>query len=177
MKKILPSFAEKYPQWQAFRNQWAMLPIRQRIAAQWFMAVLALLVLWFLLLAPALSTLRRVRIEEPKIQVRLHRIQQEQQRAITLRKKEILTLADAKKALQQATKNDLGATAQITSIGDDSMIITLVKAEAKNVANWLYDTRVAAHSTPSSMQLTRNNDLVGNPLWSGQVVMMLPSYP
>jgi len=76
------------------------------------------------------------------------------------------------RALNQATKQTLGSTAQVSAVAERANV-TLQAARADALAQWLAQARVNARSTPLEARLTRTATPAGV-TWSGTLVMTLP---
>ena len=84
-----------------------------------------------------------------------------------------LAYDDAVRALKLATQQSLGASAQISVVGDHAAI-TLQNAEPQALAQWLTQARLNARSVPSEARLTRAPS-PGPALWNGTLTMALPA--
>jgi general secretion pathway protein M len=83
--------------------------------------------------------------------------------------------ADALRALQQATKQTLGTTAQVSTAAERANV-TLQACNADALAQWLVQARLNARSTPLEAHLTRTATPTGS-TWTGTLVMSLPQHP
>jgi general secretion pathway protein M len=132
--------------------------------------------LWQLLLAPALLTLRSAATQGQALDVQLQQMLTLQAQAKALQKQAPLDYADALRALQQATKQTLGATAQM-SVTADRATVTLQGSAADAVAQWLAQARLNARSVPLEARLTRQPSATTGVTWTGVFVMSLPQRP
>lgn len=155
--------------------RWQQLATRERN----LLLLAALLVvgalLWQWLLAPALQTFRNATAQGQALDAQLQHMQSLQAQAKALQKQAPLDYADALRALQQATKQSLGATAQLT-VTADRATVNLQGSGADAVAQWLAQARLNARSVPLEARLTRQTTATGS-TWTGQFVMSLPQRP
>ena len=136
-------------------------------------AVVALTLLWLLLLAPALRTLRTAPAQAQQLDTQLQRMQSLQAQAQALQQQAAMSYDDAVRALNLATKQTLGTSAQI-SISGERATITLQSTGSDALAQWLAQVRLNARTTPVEARLTRVATPAGVS-WSGVLVMGLPT--
>lgn len=157
------------------RARWAGLAPREQALVRLAAALLALALLWWLLLAPALGTLRQSDARHAAVDAQWRQVQQLQAEAEQLRSAPRHAADDAPEALRGATEQHLGAAARIT-IAAGRATVTLTDAPAAQLAAWLAQVRGGAHASPVQAQLTR---VAGaSPVrWSGTLVLTLPTPP
>lgn len=138
------------------RSRWQALAPRER---QWVSAtaVLVLAVLaWWLLLAPAVRTLRAAPAQHTQLDAQLETMQALAMEAQQLQA-DAATLpsaAQAQRAVQTATAS-LGSAARVNFAGDRATI-TLQGAPGAAIAPWLAQMRGNARSVPVEAHLTRD---------------------
>ena len=138
------------------RTRWQALAPRER---QWVSAtaVLVLAVLaWWLLLAPALRTLRAAPAQHAQLDAQLETMQALAMEAQQLQA-DAATLpsaAQAQRAVQAATTS-LGSAARVNFAGDRATI-TLQGVPGAAIAPWLAQMRGNARSVPVEAHLTRD---------------------
>jgi general secretion pathway protein M len=135
--------------------------------------VVSLALLWLLLLSPALRTLRTAPAQAQQLDAQLQRMQSLQAQAQALQTQAAMGYDDAVRALNLATKQTLGTSAQV-SISGERATITLQATGADALAQWLAQARLNARSTPVEARLTRVATPAGV-TWSGVLVMGLPT--
>jgi general secretion pathway protein M len=170
--KVFSSF--RTPElFQRLQSHWSGFTLREK---NWlrlaFVTVLGAL-LWFLLLAPAISTLRSADTQARALDAQLERMRTLQQEVAVLQKQPVQKYAEALRALTSATSSVLGASAKLTVVGDRASV-TLQDASADDVAEWLSEARANAKSVPIEARLNRS-PLAGAARWNGVVVMNLPA--
>lgn len=156
-------------------TRWNQLAPREKSLLGGALAVIALALVWQLVLAPSLRTLRTATAQGLALDAQLQHMQSLQAQAKALQKQAPLAYDDAVRALNQATKQILGSTAQVSVVAERANV-TLQAARADALAQWLAQARVNARSTPLEARLT----LVATPAgvtWSGTLVMTLPQRP
>ena len=154
---------------------WARLGARERRLAALAATVVGLAMLWWLGLAPALRTLREADSQRAALQVQAQQMQRLKTEAEALKALPRLSRDEALRALEAAVKQRLGATGQLSVVGDRANV-ALKETPADALAQWLADARINARATPVDARLTRGaNTAPGAPvLWSGTLSLSLP---
>lgn len=152
--------------------RWAMLGARDRTMLQLGAAVIGLALIWWVLLAPALTTLHGAGQQHQRLDMQLVRMQNLQAQAQELQKRPQFNAADAVRALEQSVRQQLGASAQL-QINGAQATVTLKSLPADKLSQWLAQVRLNAHATVSQAQLKRNT-AASPPTWSGSLVLSLP---
>ncbi len=157
------------------RAAWARLDARERRLSMLATIVVALALLWLLALAPALRTLRQAEAQRTELAAQTQRLQQLRHEAESLKSLPRLGRDDALRALDATIKQRLGASAQLSVVGDRVNVV-LKQAPADALAQWLADARANARANPVDARLTRAGDNApGAPvLWNGTLSLSLP---
>lgn len=157
------------------RAAWARLDPRERRLSALAAAVVALALLWLLALAPALRTLRQAETQRTELAAQTQHLQQLRSEAESLKALPKLGRDDALRALEAAVKQRLGASAQLSVVGDRANVV-LKQTPADALAQWLADARANARANPVEARLTRAGDNApGAPvLWNGTLSLGLP---
>lgn len=145
---------------------------RERRAALAAAALLGLALLWWLALAPALSTLRAAPERHARLDVQLSQMSSMAAAAAALRAQPpapALGRDAVLQALEQASAA-LGASAQLSVLGERASV-TLTNASPQALAEWLLQVRVNARLLPLQAQLSRSGE---PPAWSGTLVLSGP---
>ncbi|WP_326534960.1 type II secretion system protein GspM [Pseudorhodoferax sp.] len=163
----------KTPAWQQrLRARWDLLASRERAAVLLAGAVVLLALLWWVLLGPALATLRQAEAQHRQLDAQLQTMRGLQAEAMALQNQPRLAHDDALRALEASVRQRLGATAQL-SVAGERATLTLKGADPEALARWLTQARVNAHALPSEARLTRS---AGTPArWDGALVLTLPA--
>lgn len=154
------------------RQRWSQLADQERQMLSLVLVVLAATVLWLLVLAPARTTLRTADAQAKALGAQLQHMQNLQAQAQSLQKQPPLGWEDALKALNTATQQTLGNTAQLSANGERATV-TLQGASADALAQWLVQARVNARSVPAEARLVRASQN-GVATWDGVLLMTLP---
>ncbi len=141
-------------------------PREQRLVLAAVALLLAAL-LWWVGLAPALSTLRAAPNQHRLLEAQLQQMQRLQSQAKMLQTQPRLALDEARRRLEASVK-PLGATAQLTITGE-RVTLTLKGAAPDALAQWLTQVRLSARTVPNEARLARN--AAGT--WDGSLVLTL----
>jgi general secretion pathway protein M len=156
--------------WQhTLKMRWAALAAREQRGLTLALAVVAVALVWSVLLAPALRTLKAVPAQNLQWSAALERMQALQARAKQLQAKPAVAPKESLKALQTAAAA-LGKSATLQTLGEQATL-TLKQVSAADLAPWLSPGSGVGLS-PSEVHLQRSSD--ADPRWSGSLVFMLP---
>ena len=172
---------------EQLKARWAALAMRERQMVGGAIALVALALLWWIALAPALRTLAAAPAEHAQLDAQLQQMATLQNRAKALQSQPRLARDDALRALETSVREGLGAgNAQLMTAGGDGATVTLRATPANTVAQWLAQARGNAHAVPREVHLTRalatppapgSKDAPALPQvrWEGTLVMALPA--
>ena len=160
-----------------WRTHWDALAPREQTLAIAAAAVIALALLWWVLLAPALQTLRNSAAHHAELDAQLQHMQALQAEALQLKDapRSQAGDGDALRTLNDSATRQLGAAAQLVAAGD-RVTVTLKAVPAGSLAQWLTQARSAAHALPLEAKLTRSGDPAAA-RWDGTLVLALPTKP
>lgn len=175
----------------ALQDRWKALAPREQNLVLAAGALVALALLWWVAVAPALATLRAAPARHATLDTQLQRMQSLQAEAQPLQAAPPSSPGDAVGALRTALAQRLGNTAQLNVAGDRATV-TLKGAPADALAQWLAQARSNARATPLEARLTRStaaaaaapgstapitlgSPLVAMPRWDGTLVLALPA--
>ena len=150
------------------QTRWAQVSPREQRLVRGALALLALVLVWFVALRPALATLRSVHSQGPQLRAQLQDMLQLQAQAQVLQALPAAQTQDSKSLLEAALAT-LGATAQMSLTGDRATI-TLEGSSADALAQWLSQARLNARARPLELHLTQSQGL-----WKGRIVLQMPS--
>ena len=146
--------------------RWQAMQPRERSAATWLSAALALLLLWLLALEPAIATLNKAPKTLEALELDLQEMQRMATEARSLRAAATIGQSQAAQTLQAATER-LGAQAQLTITGDRAtLVVKEIRSEGLNA--WLAQARSAAHAVPIEAELNRSGSG-----YSGTIIVSL----
>lgn len=131
-------------------------------------AVLALGLLWWVGIAPALKVIKAAPAHQLALDAQLQHMKLLQAQAKDLRAVAPMASADARLALEQSLK-PLAASAQM-AVQAERVTVTLTNVAPDALAQWLATARQSARLAPKEARLKRN-DKGG---WDGTVVLQLP---
>ena len=166
--------------------RWDALAGRERLLLLLAATVVMAAALWWLALAPALATLRAADTQHRQLDAQLQQMQSLQAQATALQAQPKLGFDEAQRTLEALLKQKLGASAQMSVVGDRASI-TLKAANADALAQWLTQARINARAVPSEVRLVRSaGGALGagsgggaagavNAVWDGTLVLNLPA--
>ncbi|KQP23653.1 general secretion pathway protein GspM [Pseudorhodoferax sp. Leaf267] len=162
--------------WQdALRARWALLAGRERAGVGIAVALVVVALLWWVVLGPALTTLRHAEAQHQALDAQLQTMRSLQTEALALQGQPKLSYDDALRALEASVRQRLGATAQL-SVAGERATLTLKAADPDALARWLTQARVNARALPSEARLTRAAGAPTAPArWDGSLVLTLPA--
>mgnify|MGYP001627293771 CR=1 FL=1 len=155
---------------QALRARWAGLATRERALVGGAAALVALALLWWIALAPALATLRSAEAQHRTVDNQLQHMRRLQAQAKAMQSQPRQGQDEALRQLEAAIRQQLGISARY-SIAGDRVTITLTNTPAPALAQWLTQVRTNARAIPGEARLTRN--AAGG--WDGSLVLTLPA--
>ena len=150
------------------QTRWAQLSRREQSMVRGALLILALALVWFVALRPAIATLRNAKSQGPQLRAQLQDMLQLQAQAQVLQAVPAAQTQDSKNLLEAALPT-LGATAQMSLTGDRATI-TLEGSSADALAQWLTQARLNARARPLELHLTQSQGL-----WKGRIVLQMPS--
>lgn len=157
----------------ALRARWDGLAERERTFVRCALALVGAAVLWWLVLAPALHTVRTAGAEQLALQARLEQMKTLQAQAQSLRAQPRIGYDEALRALR-ASVQPFSERAQVAVAGERATV-TFRGIPADALAQWLVQARLNARALPTDARLTRARVEPGNANWGGTVVLRLPS--
>ncbi|MBH2043242.1 MAG: type II secretion system protein M [Comamonadaceae bacterium] len=173
----------------SLQARWKALRPREQNLISAASAVVALALLWWVALAPALNTLRTAPARHAALDAQLQRMHNLQAEALQLQAAPRSAPGDAVASLRSSLTQRLGATAELSLVGNRATI-TLKGAPADALAQWLTQARSNALAVPVEARLTRSaaaapptpTATLGNvpaaaaPRWDGSLVLTLPAH-
>lgn len=157
--------------------QWGKLAARERSAVRAAAVLVAAALLWWILLSPALQTLRNADRQHAELDAQLQKMRSLQTEAQTLQASPKLSYDDALRALEASVRQRLGGTAQL-SVAGDRATVTLKGVSADALAQWLAQARINARALPAEARLVRSPTAAAGspgPTWDGSLVLSLPA--
>lgn len=155
---------------QMLRSRWATLAPREQALVAAAAALVALALLWWVALAPAIGTLRAAPEQHRSLDSQLQHMRRLQAQAATMKSHPRQSQEEALRQLEAAIRQQLGVSARY-SIAGERVTITLSNAPAPALAQWLSQVRTNARAIPGEARLARNP--AGG--WDGTLVLTLPA--
>ena len=155
--------------WQALRTHWAGLAPREQAMVAAAAAVVALALVWWIVLGPAVTTLREAEAQHRALDAQLQQMRRLQAQARAMQAQPRQPQAESMRQLESAIRQQLGTSARY-SIAGDRVTVNLTNAPAPALAQWLAQVRANARAIASEARLTRN--AAGG--WDGSLVLALP---
>ncbi len=140
----------------ALQARWKALAPREQNLVLAAGGIVALALVWWVALAPALATLRQAPELHRKLDLQLQHMQRLQAEAQQLQAQPQTSPSDAVGALRTALTQRLGTAAQMNVLGD-RVTVTLKAAPADATAEWLALARTNARAVTVEARLTRSN--------------------
>jgi general secretion pathway protein M len=141
--------------WQAWWPELAPREQRMVIIAG---ALVALALVWWVALAPALRTLATAPAAHAELDAQLQQMAALQIQAKALQSQPRANREDALRALETSVRQGLGPNAQIQVAGagaGEGVLVTLRATPADGLAQWLAQARGNARAVPREVHLTR----------------------
>lgn len=149
------------------QSRWRTVSPREQRLLMLALGVVALALLWWLAMAPALAVRKAAPGQHLALDAQNQQMQRLQAKALALRALPVVSADDARSALQASLK-PLGASAQMV-VQVERATVTLKGAAPDALAQWLAVARQNARTVPSEAHLTRN----AAGAWDGTVVFYL----
>lgn len=146
-----PSAAERLA---PLRARWVAMAPRERNLATLAAVVVLLFLLWLVLVAPALRTMREAPAKLDQLDRNVQTMQRLAGEARELHNVAPLSGAQAALALQAATAH-LGDQRAKLAVQGDRAVLTLTGVSGEQLRGWLNEARSAARARPVEAQLDR----------------------
>ena len=153
----------------AWSQAWTGLAPREKILAAGAAVVVALAIVWWIAVGPALSTLRAADAQHRSLDSQLAHMRGLQQQAQALQSQPKQNYDESLRQLEASVRERLGTTARMVVSGE-RVTLTLTSTPPEALAGWLTQARVNARALPGEARLTRS--ATGN--WDGTLVLTLP---
>jgi len=151
------------------RARWDNLAPREKALVGGAAALVAVVLVWLIAVAPALGTLRTAEDQHRAADAQLQRMRGLQAQAQALQAQPKQNHEEALRQLELSVRQRLGTSARMVIAGD-RVTLTLAGTAADALAQWLAQARVNARALPGEARLYRNS--AG--LWEGTLVLTLP---
>jgi len=149
------------------QSRWRSVPPREQRLLLLALGVVALALLWWVALAPALKVLKTAPQQHLALDAQNQQMQRLQAQALALRALPVVSAEEARSALEASLK-PLGASGQMV-VQVERATVTLKGVSPDALAEWLAVARQNARTVPAEAHLTRN----AAGAWDGSVVFYL----
>ena len=153
---------------QTLHQYWLRASAREQVALRIAATLLVLALVWWVGLQPALKTLKNARTQAPVVRAQYEQMLQLQAQAAALRAQVQQPVSDPKAVLQDSIST-LEKNARVALAGERATV-SFKQARPADLALWLEQLRLKAHSSVLEMHMTQAAGL-----WSGSVLVQLPS--
>lgn len=151
----------------AFQLRWSSLSRREQLALQAALLLVLGALLWWVALAPALTTLRWAESQRRTLETQWQQMLRLQAQAQALQAQPRLSATETQRLLEASLK-PLGNLAQLSVTGERATL-TLKGVSADVLAQWLTQVRLNARLRPSEARLQRS----AQGSWDGSLVLEL----
>ncbi|MBC5785040.1 type II secretion system protein M [Ramlibacter sp. USB13] len=155
---------------QALLARWNALAPRERALVAGAGGLVAVALLWWIALGPAIATLRGAEAQHRALDAQLAAMLRLQQQARQMQSLPRQNADESMRQLEAAIRQQLGVSARY-SIAGDRVSVTLTNTPAASLAQWLSQVRTNARAVPGEAKLTRN----ASGGWDGTLVLALPA--
>jgi general secretion pathway protein M len=157
----------------ALAHRWQALASRERVLVGAALALLAVALLWWVGIAPALSKLSQAQRLSPQLDAQLQLMRAQAQEATALKGQRQLSYDESLRSLEASIKT-LGAGAAL-SVSDARATVSVKAASGDALAQWLAQVRANARLVPTELRLQRSSTANAAIAWDGSVVLNLPA--
>lgn len=161
-------------------KRWNAFAPRERSMVAAAVVLIAVALLWWVGISPALAKLRAARDAAPQVQAQLQLMRAQASEAASLKAQRSLSYEESLRALESAVKT-LGAGASL-SVSNERASVSLRAVSGDALAQWLAQVRVNARLVPSEVKLQKSaaaaNTTAATAVttaWDGQLVLSLPA--
>jgi general secretion pathway protein M len=155
---------------EMLRARWEGLAPREQLMVAAALALVVLALVWWILLGPAIGTLRSAEAQHRSLDTQLQQMQRLQAQARAMQSQPRQNPEEAMRQLEAAIRQQLGVSARY-SVAGDRVTVTLINTPPAALAQWLSQVRSTARANPAEARLTRN----ASGGWDGSLVLALPA--
>jgi general secretion pathway protein M len=137
----------------ALASRWAGLASRERVLVGGALGLIAVAMLWWVGISPALAKLKQARQAAPALDAQLQIMRAQAQEASTLKAQRRLSYDESLRSLEASLKT-LGAGA-VLAVSDSRASITLKATSGDAIAQWLAQARANARLVPTELRLQK----------------------
>jgi general secretion pathway protein M len=159
------------------RTWWRELPTREQRLVGAAGVVVALALMWWVALAPALRTLSTARAAHAQLDLQLQQMLALQAQARALQALPRANREDALRALETSVNEGLGGSVRMQTAGGNTaegVLVTLRATPATSFAQWLTQARGNARALPREIHVTRSQAAAPASSYGGPVAAGTP---
>ncbi|XAH22701.1 type II secretion system protein GspM [Xylophilus sp. GW821-FHT01B05] len=142
------------PQAAVLLARWRALAPRERSLVRIAAIAVALALLWWVLLAPALRTLQATEVRRNALDAQQQRLMALKAEAERLKSQPRASYDESLRALEASVRDGLGGTGRLSVVGERATV-TLRGTPADTLAAWLDQARANARALPQEARLAR----------------------
>lgn len=157
--------------YKRLQQSWETLELREQNFVTAALLTVALALLWFVTISPALGVLSTANVLQNSLDSQLQQMRVLQSEAKSLQGQNKITGAAAAQALEASAKEQFGASAQVVLSGSKATL-TLRGASGDSLAQWLSQARLISKALPVQAQLRRVGAEPST--WEGTLVLAVP---
>ena len=156
-------------------ERWRALAPRERSLVSAAVSLVALALLWWIGVAPALKILGQTDARQRALDAQWQQMQALEAQARALQAQPKARHDEAVRALEASVKQGLGPGAQLT-VSAERATLTLKGVSASALGAWLAQVRANARALPAEARLVRSpaTTVATGVLWDGVLVLALP---
>jgi general secretion pathway protein M len=168
--------ADVLPAGGQFNGWWQELATRERRLVSLAALLVGLALLWWIVLAPAIASLRNASSQLPKLETALRQMHTLKVQAQSMAAQPRLPPQEVRRLLETSMGQMLGSAAQMQFTADRATVV-LKNVPPDALAQWLVQIRANARMVPIEVRLTRTAGTgVATGLgWDGSVTLLLPA--
>ncbi len=153
--------------------RWRALKPREQTLVLGALALVCVVLLWWVGLSPALTTLREARAQQALLAADMEKMQRLRAQALSIQAQPKMERTESIRALEALVKQRLGSSAQMSVVGD-RVTVMLKGTGPDELAQWLSQARINARAVPSDVRLVRvAGSADGRAGWEGSVTFSL----
>ena len=155
---------------ELLRQRWRGLAPREQALVGAALLLVALALLWWVAIGPAVATLRSADAQHRALDAQLQQMRRLQAQARLMQSQPRQGHDEAMRQLEAAIRDQLGVSARYTIAGE-RVTVTLINTPAEGLARWLTQVRSNARALPGEARIARN----ASGGWDGTLVVTLPA--
>jgi general secretion pathway protein M len=167
----------------ALEARWSAFAPRERVLVGSTAALIALALLWWVGISPALAKIKQAREAAPQLEAQLQFMRAQANEVASLKAQRLLGYDESLRSLENSVKT-MGTGATL-NVNDARASITLRAVSGDALAQWLAQVRANARLVPSELRLKKSiapsgaapgsTPTLTATTWDGSIVLNLPA--